>query len=90
MLKVLQYDSARPRLQALQLNENPRSILGKSGGKKRKKKNKKTKKRTKRRKKEQKEEKLKKKRKNDMFLCKKAHKIAHSFLILTWVLKWVV
>jgi len=34
MLEVLQYDSARPALQALRLNENPRSILRKKTEKK--------------------------------------------------------
>ena len=37
MLEVLQYDSARPELQALHLNENPRSKRGKRWGKKDKK-----------------------------------------------------
>jgi len=46
-----------------------------------------TKKVKKRRKNEQKAEKLNKMRKNDTFLCKKAHKFAHSFPILTSALK---
>jgi len=46
MLEVPQYDSARPELQALHLNENSRSILEKSG-KKSQKESKKTQKRKK-------------------------------------------
>jgi len=46
-----------------------------------------SKKRNKRRKKEQKAEKTNKMPKNGMFLCKKTHKIAHSFSILTSGLK---
>jgi len=41
----------------------------------------------KRRKNAQKAEKMKKKRKNDMFLCKKAHKFAHPIQMPSSMLK---
>ena len=76
MLEVLQYDSARPALQALRLNENPRSILRKktekkgrffkkSGEKRQKIEKKNDKKFKKVKKKREKREKLKKKWQND-------------------------